>query len=95
MTTNNIVSRAMAIRERTKGTTILFLPSILLAICYALSTTIFRLFTFLSLRQDSALVESRLVSSVTLAYFSREGILLLLQLLIGLASFSSAGIIQR
>lgn len=61
MTTNNIVSRAMAIRERTKGTTILFLPSILLAICYALSTTIFRLFTFLSLRQDSASVESRLV----------------------------------
>ena len=87
MTTNNIVSRAMAIRERTKGTTILFLPSILLAICYALSTTIFRLFTFLSLRQDSALVESRLVSSVTLAYFSREGIHLLLQLLIGLACF--------
>ncbi|HFR3158643.1 hypothetical protein [Streptococcus suis] len=87
MMTSDIVSRAMMTRERTRGTTLLFLPSILLSIVYAVPVTIFRLLTFLELRQNSAVVEGRLVSSIRLTYLGELGFALLLQLFIGLSCF--------
>ncbi|WP_238492615.1 hypothetical protein [Streptococcus suis] len=87
MMTSDIVSRAMMTRERTRGTTLLFLPSILLSIVYAIPATIFRLLTFLELRQNSAFVEGRLVSSIRLTYLGELGFTLLLQLFIGLSCF--------
>ncbi|HEM5469600.1 DUF975 family protein [Streptococcus suis] len=87
MRTNDIVSRAMMTRERTRGTTLLFLPSILLSIIYAIPVTIFRLLTFLELRQNSAFVEGRLVSSIRLTYLGKFSFALLLQLFIGLSCF--------